>query len=701
MKTIMIKDKLKKFVFLIIVICLGNSLSAQLTNKPLTFCNPFQLDYGSGKSPERIGEPVVVLHKNDYYLFTNFTKGYWYSSNMRDWTLVEPKNMEVGIPSVAVINNIFYFTSSYNPSLYASSDPKKGVWKKVADFDRPYGDADMFVDDDGKVYMYYGHSQIYGIMVVELDPKNKFKEIGKSVTCFFGNEKVNGWEQRKHENLVNFPSSGRSFLPEEAPWVEGPWMTKHNGKYYLQYGCGGVQYKTYANGVYVSDHPLGPFKYDPHNPYSFKPSGFIQGAGHGCTFQAKDGNYWHMTMFNSSYGDRQLGTLGLYPVDFDADGVMHCNTGFGDYPQYYPDNKANPLRNNFTGWMLLSRKKQVQASSFLEGYGIENAVDEDVYTYWCAASGNPGENMVIDLGKECEINAMQVNFDQKDINGEYGKSTINSQYQSYTIHVSDDNKNWSLIIDKSNNTKDIPHDYIELPKSVVARYVKLTNVFTPGGGKFAVKDLRVFGNQGNAIFSPVNNVMIVRDENDRRNANIMWKPVKGADGYIVRYGIEPDKLYNSYMVYDASSLSIQSLYTGAEYYFLVEAFDSGTDYFINRPTYETLGRGVQLELYRNNEMVGRKMIYDGQEDYIFENIVPGSYYLKHYRGNVLWRGEISKAELTGSGDKPSKTEVLFPLGRGEKFMGEASVKVFPGVGSGKFIVSLRYDKQQSFNTLSE
>lgn len=686
----MIKSTLEKFVFLIITACFGNSVLAQVPNKPLTFCNPILNDFGSGKA-RAAGEPVVVLHKNDYYLFYA-RNGYWYSSNMRDWTFVEPKNLQLGIPSVAIIGDTFYYTSTYNPYLYATNDPKKGVWEQVAAFDRLYGDADMFVDDDGKVYMYYGHSQIYGIMAVELDPKNKFKEIGKPVTCFFGNDKVNGWEQRKQENLMNF-QAGRTFLPEEAPWIEGPWMTKHNGKYYLQYACGGVQYKTYADGVYVSENPLGPFKYDSNNPFSFKPTGFLTGAGHGSTFRAKDGNYWHITMYTSSYGDVRRGLMGLYPVSFDADGVMHCNTGFGDYPQYYPGIKANPVRDNFAGWLLLSHKKQAQASSALEGYGIENAVDENVFTFWCASSGDPGENMVIDLGKECEINALQLNFDQKDITEEYAKSTTNTRYQSYTVHVSGDNKTWSLIIDKSNNTKDFPHDYTELSKSMKARYVKVTNVFTPGGGKFAVKDLRVFGNPGSATFSPADNVTIVRDEEDRRNATIMWEPVKGADGYIVRYGIEPDKLYNSYMVYDAYSLTIQSLYTKAEYYFMVEAFDSGTDYYRGKPTYETLGRGVQLELYRDDKLVERKMIYDGKNEYVYENIVPGRYYLNHFRGSVLWKGDLSKDDVIGSGEKATKTEVLFPIGRGEKVLGEAVIKVLPGKESGKFILSLRYDKQ--------
>ena len=37
-------------------------------------------------------------------------------------------------------------------------------------------------------------------------------------------------------------------------------MTKLNGKYYLQYAAPGTEYKSYCDGVYVSDKPLGPFK---------------------------------------------------------------------------------------------------------------------------------------------------------------------------------------------------------------------------------------------------------------------------------------------------------------------------------------------------------------------------------------------------------------------------------------------------------
>ena len=201
-----------------------------------------------------------------------------------------------------------------------------------------------------------------------------------------------------------------------------------------------------------------------------------------------------------------------------------------------------------------------------------------------------------------------------------------------------------MLIDKSNNTLDNRHDYTELSEPVKARYVKLTNVFTPDNGKFAVKDLRIFGNPEKAKFTEVNDVMVVRNPEDRRDATLTWQPVKGADGYVVRYGIEPDKLYNNYMVYDAYTLTIHSLNRDPKYYFKVEAFDSGTDYYRER-TEQTMGRGAEIELLKDGEMVERKMINEGKNEYVFDSIVPGQYTFRHTFGPVLWRGELTKAEL--------------------------------------------------------
>jgi len=673
----------------------SETFSVRITDKPLTFCNPLNISVGSERA-RRAGEPVVVLHQDDYYLFITGGRGYWYSDNMRDWTYVNAPNFPGGCPSVVSDGEKLIASGDKSRhDVFNSTDPKNGVWEKVGEYQRDYGDADMFLDDDGRYYMYWGWSQVLPFQVVELDPDNGFREKGEPVTLFFGDYESHGFERRRNEDVI-FPFfSHRKYFPEESPWIEGPWMIKHNGKYYLQYAAIGLEFLTYSHGVYVGDNPLGPFEYSPHNPLTFKTTGFAPGAGHGSTFHDKNGQLWTICMIPAFYGGRGGGEIVLFPTAVDADGVMHSNTAFGDYPQYYPGIKENAVDNNFTGWMLLSYKKYVEVSSTLEGFGAENSVDENFLTHWCAVTGDPGEYMTVDLGKECDIYALQVNFDRHDasvqIGRGFGMPRSLDRYQSFTVEASNDNENWSMLIDKSKNTVDDRHDYTELAEPVKARYVKLTNVFTHDDGKFAVKDLRIFGNPDVAKFTKVDNVSIVRDPEDTRDATLLWQPVKGADGYVVRYGIEPDKLYNNYMIYDGYTITIHSLNRDEKYYFEVEAFDSGTDYYRER-TEQTMGRGAEIELAQGRQMVERKMIVEGKNEYVFENILPGQYTFRHTFGPVLWRGELTEAELIGSDDQATVTETLSNLGVGLKILGQMEMEVIPGKQSGKFIVTLRYDK---------
>ncbi len=674
----------------------AETFSVRITDSPTTFCNPIPLIVGSERA-RRAGEPVVVLYKDDYYLFVTGGRGYWYSANLRDWTYVSVPDFVRGVPGAATDGETMYACGMNAKEVFASTDPKSGVWKQIGTFDSDrYGDADIFIDDDGRFYMYWGWSQILPFQVVELDPKNGFKEKGEPAICFFGDYENHGFERRRDEDVIFPYFTHRPYFPEESPWIEGPWMVKYKGKYYLQYAAIGLEFSSYSHGVYVSDSPMGPFKYSQHNPLTFKTSGYVLGAGHGSTFQDKNGQFWTICMIPAFYGGRGGGEMVIFPSNVDAEGVMYSNTAFGDYPQYYPGIKENAVDNNFTGWMLLSHKKFVEVSSTLQGFGPADAVDENFMTHWCAASGDPGEYLTVDLGKECDIRAMQVNFDRQDPKVEVGRGFAMpapiSRYQSYTVEVSDNNADWTMLIDKSNNTADNRHDYTELSKPVKARYVKVTNVFTHDEGKFAIQELRVFGNPDKAKFTKVTDMLVARNPEDRRDATITWKPVEGADGYVVRYGIEPGKLYNNYMVYDDFTITIHSLNKDPEYYFEVEAFDSGTDYYRER-TEQTMGRGAEIELALGRNMIERKMIKEGLNEYVFDSITPGEYTFRHTFGPVLWRGELTKDNLIGTGDQATVTDTLTALGVGTKVTGQMEMKVLPGKEFGKFVVILNYFKK--------
>jgi hypothetical protein len=547
--------------------------NAQPAQSPKTFCNPMNLSYrfmSDAVDAREAADPVIVLFKNDYYLFASRSGGYWWSSDLHNWNFVIPTGLTIiedYAPGLVVMRDTLFYTGSADGQVFKSADPKSGKWTFASSI-KTYGDPDLFLDEDGKLYMYYGVSNVDPIRVVELDPYT-FSEIGTPVVLFAGQASSHGWERRGDDNLL-----------DEKPWIEGSWMVKEDNKYYLHYSAPGTEFKTYADGIYISDSPKGPFIYADYSPFSFKPTGFITGAGHGCTFKDKNGGYWRIVTMTISVRHIFERRLGLFPVSFDNDGHIFCNTAFGDYPQFLPGEKENPGVDNQTGMMLLSYKKYVAASSSLSNHGVNFAVDEESRTYWSAQSGNADEWLMIDLGKKCDIEAVQINFAEEGTTPALVRGRDNLLYEQYVLEISNDGIHWDMLIDKSRNTKDVPHDYSELSQAVKARYVKLKNIFTPGNGKFAVCDLRVFGNSGKAVFKDVSGFTVNRNAADGRDAVISWSPVDSADGYIVRYGIAPNKLYNNYIIYDADSLVIHSLNKNVEYYFSVQSFDSGTDDYI-------------------------------------------------------------------------------------------------------------------------
>ena len=68
--------------------------SVRISDKPMTFCNPLPIYVGNERA-RRAGEPVVLIYKDDYYLFLTGSRGYWFSGNFRDWTYVDAPNSRV------------------------------------------------------------------------------------------------------------------------------------------------------------------------------------------------------------------------------------------------------------------------------------------------------------------------------------------------------------------------------------------------------------------------------------------------------------------------------------------------------------------------------------------------------------------------------------------------------------------------------
>ena len=549
-----------------------------------TYCNPININYGYTPIPNfsqwgnhrATADPVIVNYKGDFYLFSTNQWGYWWSSDMLNWKFISKKFLrpwntgtydELCAPAVGIVGDtMIVFGSTYTSkfSIWMSTNPKANEWKPLVDsFEIGGWDPAFFTDDDGRLYMYNGSSNRYPLYGVELNRKT-MQPLGTRKEMYFLEEWRYGW-QRFGEHMDN------TFLD---PFIEGAWMTKHNGKYYLQYGAPGTEFSGYADGVVVGNSPLGAFT-PQSDPMSMKLGGYVRGAGHGATFQDNDKNFWHISTTVVSVKNTFERRIGMWPAGFDKDDVMWCNTAFGDYPHYIPDavdktkpNEYSPSKY-FTGWMLLNYNKPVQVSSTFGGYLPNGAVDELTKTYWSAASGNTGEWIQTDLGNISRVNAVQINYaDQNVDSNRLGK--YNDQYHQYKLYSSADGKKWNLLIDKSQNKKDIPHDYIELEKPVQARYIKLENIHMPTG-KFAISGLRVFGHGNGTRPEAVKGFIVLRTEKDKRSAFIKWKPVDNAFAYNIYYGTHPDKLYTCIMIHSNNEYWMKTMDSQKPYYFQIEA----------------------------------------------------------------------------------------------------------------------------------
>ena len=269
-------------------------------------------------------------------------------------------------------------------------------------------------------------------------------------------------------------------------------MTKHGGRYYLQYGAPGTEFNVYGNGTYVGDKPLGPFKYADYNPIAYKPGGFVHGAGHGSTFEDVHGNWWNTGTPWIGYNWTFERRINMFPAKFEADGQFWSSSRFADFPQYMPTAKVADPNNLFTGWMLLSYRKAAVASSTMGEFGADRVTDEDPRTFWVAAANKPGETLTVDLGASKTVRAAQVNFaDYKS--GRFADAP--DIYTEFELQGSLDGQTWQSLARTEPPRRDRPNAYFELPQPVRARFIRYVHGHV-GAANLAISDIRVFGNAG-------------------------------------------------------------------------------------------------------------------------------------------------------------------------------------------------------------
>lgn len=523
--------------------------------------------FDGGDGAREAADPVVALYQDKYWLFPSKSKGYWSSDDMQHWTYVPCSMLPIDLyaPAVMVYKDELYWMVSDINHLYKTTKPEDAsAWQLVTDSlvlypDHPEKtghDPDLFLDDDGRVYLYWGCSDVDDIYGIELDPENHFSPVGKERVLITHREADFGWEQPGDKNEQPKPG-----------YNEGPNMFKYKGRYYLHYAAPGTEFDSYGDGLYTAESPLGPFTHAPYSPVSVKPGGWMTGAGHGDTFQDKWGNWWHVASTVISQRLNFERRIGFFPMALTPKGNAYVLTEWSDYPYILPQGPQDfSKKAPWTGWMDLSIHKSASASSSLEGHDADCAADGSIKTWWSAASGAPGEWLCVDLGKVCSLHAVQTNFADQDF-GYWGEG---QEPYRYMVEASRDGETWTVLFDRSREGTDNPHQLLVLPQAVESRYVRVTNCGSLGG-KFSVFDLRVFGKAPGRAPDAVNGLRAQRGE-DARRIKISWPDAARAQGYVLRWGTEPDELYLTCQS-EKPEVELGLFSKGQIYYFQVDAFN--------------------------------------------------------------------------------------------------------------------------------
>jgi hypothetical protein len=208
------------------------------------------------------------------------------------------------------------------------------------------------------------------------------------------------------------------------------------------------------------------------------------------------------------------------------------------------------------------------------------SAEENVQTWWRAASDSREEWLCLDLGKAFDVHAVQVNFadDKLDIPcpGEIRPGS-QARYIEEAEHVTQwklegslDGETWFVIEDKSQAETDLSHDLIVREEGFKARFLRLSNMAVPYEQNPCVSGLRVFGlGDGEKPEAPS---FTARRQGDL-DMLVDIAPQKDALGYNILFGSSPEKLYHSYMVFQPGETRVGALVKGRSYFVRVDAFN--------------------------------------------------------------------------------------------------------------------------------
>src|SRR5205807_1478768 len=299
-----------------------------------TYANPIDIDYrynfeqkNQAISYRSGADPVIVVHRGDYYLFETIGDGYWQSHDLGTWRHITPTRWpltDVVAPAALAVRDTIYLlpaTTSPLPILMLT-EPATG---RVEFYNRllpplplararetdvlakpdsvqpgPWDPAFFYDPDTGRWFLYWNSSSAYPLHVIELDRTKQLAYRGTPKWLFGLEPEKHGWERFGQDNRDT----------TTRPWIGVNW-----------------------------------------------------------NFERR---------------------IGLHPAGFDSDGQMYVDTRFGDLPHWLPTRPWGTSEELFTGWMLLSYRKSTTASSALDSFPSSYVTDENPRTFWVPTRSRPG-----------------------------------------------------------------------------------------------------------------------------------------------------------------------------------------------------------------------------------------------------------------------------------------------------------------------
>jgi xylan 1,4-beta-xylosidase len=475
--------------------------------KPTTFCNPLSIpnypvsklvrDIRNGEpiddSPawcldrkeqfRELADPSVIYHEGKWVLYPSEDMAWVSSDNGGTWQHHPLNIREIGWAPTVVKHQGRFLLMASKSALYESKSPlgpfeKIGSIPTASELGVPeFIDPMLFSDDDGRLYFYWGCTATGGIWGLELDADSPARPLSKPQELISFRPDRHPWEAWGEWNQV--PNAG---------WLEGAWMIKRNGQYYLTYSCGGTENRTYAMGCYSGTGPLGPFTPQKRNPIFRTVDGLNTGTAHGCIVAGPDDRLWSFYTIRVGVVHGFERRPGMDRVEIDSDEEIYIPSA-SSLPQWLPGQPGDNHDSNATGWLPINGVTQTIGSSQAANSPGRFAVDNDMRTWWAPATDDKLPMLTSRFFSQSTIHAFRIIW--RDVEMDTQRGILPGPIR-YRVELETEKGKWTTVLDRSKSTDDLLIDYRECSPTAGTR-ARLVILEWPRGIVPAVCEFTAFG----------------------------------------------------------------------------------------------------------------------------------------------------------------------------------------------------------------